>query len=135
MSAPITDSSDISDWKKSSLIYCEKFYTNPDTTNTIISVTIIVAVIGVNFVAMIRIFTRRKKFSVRQRAPLLAILHVSFYTLAIILCLVYELLKAEGYVDWSIDAKNSHEVPESRKIPKFLMVFVRNGLNYMIIFR
>jgi len=124
------------DWAYNGLIFCPSFYSNKSPVIVrLLSILLIVGAIGVNIFSIIHIFSRRKKFSVRQRAPLLAILHVSFYTLAIILCLVYELLKAEGYVDWSIDAKNSDEVPDSRKIPKYLMVFVRNGLNYMIIFR
>jgi len=135
MSAPITDSSDISDWKKSSLIYCEKFYTNPDTTNTIISVTIIVAVIGVNFVAMIRIFSRRKKFSVRQRAPLLAILHVGFFLANILCSIVYEYAKYRGWIDWSNPTNTAADIPMSRRIPKFIMGYTRFGMSFMIIFR
>ena len=108
------------------VVFCTDFYTDYSGRwlHVLGASAIIIMALGVNCFAIHRLYTRRRRFSVRQRAPLLALLHVIIIFVGLIFCLVIEVLIRHDIVNWDLppDAQ-PQQIPLIRAISKYLLVY------------
>jgi len=125
------------DWRAGGLVFCSSFYSSPKQPVILTLVIVfLVFVLGLNFFSAFYIFKNRLKFSIRQRAPLLEVLHIMCYSMQVTLPLIYEALVRLNIVDWGDPNISSvDDIPASRYVCKFLMAYFRLGLSYIIFFR
>ena len=81
------------------------------------------------------IYKHRKEIPIRQRAPMLSIVHVTCNSMLIFLYLFIDILFRANIFDWTDDVLTEKDIPLSRMICKFLVCSLRTALTFLSLFR
>jgi len=119
------------------IFFCNAFYSEEGiTTNFIFSTILVTVILAIDLFVMCRLYSRRRKFIIRQRAPLLAVLHIALILVSIVTCLVIEILIEYSIIDWDLDSRGTAEqIPMLRRILKFVLLYCRYSMSFLVFYR
>lgn len=121
-------------WQEGGLIFCEEFYEDGSIFLRFFNWTLLLSILVIAGYSAARIYLMRMKFSIRQRAPLIGIFHIMCYAAVIIVPMVFEIIKKQGWVEWG-NSTSASEVPFTRYLGKFLLGAARIGIAQTIVLR
>ena len=121
--------------KDNGLIACKGFYEESTIFRCLAYLTIS-SVIFLNAYVMRNLVKNIKSMSVRQRAPVVAVVHLWFYLMAIFIPLTVEIFLVNEVFEWERDdVKNPGQIPTSRYVVKFIMCYCRFSLSMFLAMR
>src|SRR3990167_1464061 len=96
--------------------------------------TFLLTIVFWNCYTMFFVYKHRGRIPLRQRAPMVSIMHIFCSMMIMLLQLILEFLIRTDSLNWE-NADSCHTVPWSRRLFKFVHVFFRIGMTILAFLR
>lgn len=115
-------------------VFCDSFYDNSFWAK-IVPLAIVIFVPALNLYSAWTVYTRRRFIIIRQRAPLVAVLLLILIFFNYLWELWFEFLIRYRYLSHWETATSMDQIPFTRKLAKFAVIFMRLSISYVTAFR